>query len=151
MWAAETESVGVLSALCYGVNMQHKGSKVRDKAAAEQRGSDWCVYLSVLESWFQRTWRSGPGWRGRRREPSSATPHPPSSGRRHDEDPDAPSPRRSDGGQTYSVHILQRWWGEKFTLTPSVVTVLTLLFVLFVCLMSNFTSELFSTLYLFTV
>lgn len=58
-------------------------------------------------------------------------------------------PRRSvskeiwRGSNRQCSHPLQRWCKEKFTLsaTLSVVTVLTLFYVLFVCLMSNFTSE----------
>ena len=105
---------GLLTALCYWVNIQYKGSKFTEETmshavAKPEEIPPLRVYLSVLDLWFQRTWQSGPVWRVQRCAPSSATPRPLSSGSPHGEDPGAPSPARSDGverevvkaGQTY--------------------------------------------------
>ncbi len=67
-----------------------------------------CVYLSVPELWSRRTWQSGPEWRERQREPSSATPHPLSWGSPHAGDPVVPSPVRSDRGQSRLLKQVKR-------------------------------------------
>lgn len=50
------ETIPVLAALCHGVNIKHKGSKVkhRQKASQRERGNA-SFYLSEPEWWFQRT------------------------------------------------------------------------------------------------
>ena len=62
------------------------------------------AHLSVRGRWSGRSGRWGSGWRGPRRGPSSATPHPPGSVPPRGVAPGAPSPGWSAGHTHTHTH-----------------------------------------------